>query len=59
IELVFPTIKHLEQLSVFPSTAAVLAHAAAREVVPVLPKVVMGGEIARVLLPGEPGYDAA
>ncbi len=59
IELVFPTIKHLEQLSIFPSTAAVLAHAAAHEVVPVLPKVVMGGETARILLPGEPGYDAA
>lgn len=59
IALVFPTIKHLEQLSVFPSTAAVLAHAAAHEVVPVLPKVVMGGETARVLLPGEPGYDTA
>lgn len=59
IALVFPTIKHLEQLSIFPSTAAVLAHAAAHEVLPVLPKVVMSGETARVLLPGEPGYDAA
>lgn len=59
ISLVFPTIKHLEQLSAFASTAAVISHAAARDVVPVLPKVVMGGEIARVLLPGEPGYDAA
>ncbi len=59
IALVFPTIKHLEQLSIFPSTAAVIAHASAHEVVPVLPKVVMSGETARVLLPGEPGYDAA
>lgn len=59
IALVFPTIKHLEQLAMFPSTAAVLAHAAAHEVVPVLPKVVMSGETARVLLPGEDGYDAA
>lgn len=59
IALVFPTIKHLEQFSVFPSAAALIAHAAASEVVPVLPKVVMGGETARVLLPGEPGYDEA
>ncbi|MGK2939968.1 MAG: NUDIX hydrolase [Solirubrobacteraceae bacterium] len=59
ITLVFPTIKHLEQLSIFPSTAAVIAHAAGHEVLPVLPKVVMSGETARVLLPGEPGYDAA
>lgn len=59
IDLVFPTIKHLEQFSTFPSAAALLAHAAASEVVPVLPKVIMGGETARVVLPGEPGYDAA
>lgn len=59
ISLVFPTIKHLEQFSVFPSAAALLAHASASEVVPVLPKVIMGGETARVVLPGEPGYDAA
>lgn len=59
IDLVFPTIKHLEQFSTFRSAAALLAHAAASEVVPVLPKVIMGGETARVVLPGEPGYDAA
>ncbi len=59
IDLVFPTIKHLEQFSTFPSAAALLAHAAASEVVPVLPKVIMGGETARVVLPGEPGYEAA
>lgn len=59
IALVFPTIKHLEQFSLFPTTAELLAHAAAQQVRPVLPKVVMSGETARVLLPGEPGYDAA
>lgn len=59
IALVFPTIKHLEQFSLFPTAAALIAHAAAREVQPVLPKVVMSGETARVLLPGEPGYDDA
>lgn len=59
ISLVFPTIKHLEQFSIFPTAEALIAHAAAREVLPVLPKVVMSGETARVLLPGEPGYDAA
>jgi 8-oxo-dGTP pyrophosphatase MutT (NUDIX family) len=57
IELVFPTIKHLEQLAGFPSAAALLAHARGREVVPVEPRVVLAGEVARVLLPGDPGYD--
>jgi 8-oxo-dGTP pyrophosphatase MutT (NUDIX family) len=58
IALVFPTIKHLEQLRPFQSTAELLAYARGREVVPVQPKVVLEGEVARVLLPGEPGYDA-
>lgn len=57
IQLVFPTIKHLEQFSAFASADALIAHAAASEVVPVQPKVVLAGETARVLLPGEPGYD--
>jgi 8-oxo-dGTP pyrophosphatase MutT (NUDIX family) len=45
ILLVFPTIKHLEQFGAFSSADALLAHA-------------NGREIARVVLPGEPGYDA-
>ena len=57
--LVFPTIKHLEQLERFESADALLEWARGREVVPVEPKVVMEGEIARVVLPGEPGYEAA
>jgi 8-oxo-dGTP pyrophosphatase MutT (NUDIX family) len=59
LSLVFPTIKHLEQLSAFPSADALLAHATGREVVAVEPRVVLGGEVARILLPGEPGYDEA
>jgi len=54
--LVFPTIKHLEQLDGFPSVRELLAYAAAREVLPVEPKVHLEGEVARVLLPGDPGY---
>jgi 8-oxo-dGTP pyrophosphatase MutT (NUDIX family) len=57
--LVFPTIKHLEQLSVFDSADALLEHARGREVVAVEPRVVLGGEQARIVLPGEPGYDDA
>lgn len=57
--LVFPTIKHLEQLSTFASADALLDFATGREVVPVEPRVVMGGEHARIVLPGEPGYEEA
>lgn len=57
IELVFPTIKHLEQLGAFASVTELLSYATGREVLPVQPKVWFDGEVARVLLPGEPGYD--
>ena len=60
ILLVFPTIKHLEQLSAFPTAAALIAHARTRVVRPVQPRVLTGskaGETARIVLPGEPGYD--
>src|SRR5450755_1320537 len=57
IPLVFPTIKHLEQLSAFASADELLAFARGRDVLPVQPKVVLLGEIARVVLPGEPGYE--
>jgi 8-oxo-dGTP pyrophosphatase MutT (NUDIX family) len=57
LDLVFPTIKHLEQMAPFASAAEALRFARGREVVPVQPRVVLTGEIARVLLPGEPGYD--
>lgn len=57
LALVFPTIKHLEQLEAFASADALIAHAEKEEVVPVEPRVLIEGEVARVVLPGEPGYD--
>ena len=57
LPLVFPTIKHLEQFGSFATADALLDYARGREVGPVLPRVVLEGEVARVLLPGEPGYD--
>jgi 8-oxo-dGTP pyrophosphatase MutT (NUDIX family) len=57
ILLVFPTIKHLEQLSSFDSADELLGYAQARRVAPVQPRVVGTGETARIVLPGEPGYD--
>jgi 8-oxo-dGTP pyrophosphatase MutT (NUDIX family) len=56
ILLVFPTIKHLEQLGAFASVNELLDYARGREVLPVEPRVVMEGEVARILLPGEDGY---
>ncbi len=55
--LVFPTIRHLEQLSRFGSVDELIDHARGREVLPVEPRVVLQGETARIVLPGEPGYD--
>jgi 8-oxo-dGTP pyrophosphatase MutT (NUDIX family) len=55
--LVFPTIKHLEQISPFESAQALMEYAQGREIRPVQPRVVMQGETARILLPGEPGYE--
>jgi 8-oxo-dGTP pyrophosphatase MutT (NUDIX family) len=57
--LVFPTIKHLEQLSAFASAEAVMEYARGREVLPVEPRVIVTGEHARIVLPGEPGYEDA
>ncbi|HZL48462.1 MAG TPA: NUDIX hydrolase [Solirubrobacteraceae bacterium] len=57
IVLVFPTIKHLEQLSAFASVEELLRNTRGRDVQPIQPRVVVDGEVARVLLPGEPGYD--
>jgi 8-oxo-dGTP pyrophosphatase MutT (NUDIX family) len=53
IALVFPTIKHLEQLAGFATADELLAHARGRDVQPVVPRVVREGEIARIVLPGE------
>jgi 8-oxo-dGTP pyrophosphatase MutT (NUDIX family) len=58
LALVFPTIKHLEQLGAFASESELLRYAHGREVLPVQPRVLLEGEVARVLLPGEPGYEA-
>jgi len=63
IVLVFPTIKHLEQLRPFASADELLAYARGRTVEAVQPRVVMRrdpeqeGEVARIVLPGEPGYE--
>ncbi|MBV8989036.1 MAG: NUDIX hydrolase, partial [Solirubrobacterales bacterium] len=55
--LVFPTIKQLEQLSGFASAQALVEHARQYVIRPIEPRVLRSGESARIVLPGEPGYD--
>jgi 8-oxo-dGTP pyrophosphatase MutT (NUDIX family) len=57
LTLVFPTIKHLEELAAFGSVEETMAAARGREVVPVQPRVVVGDDGAKVLMPGDPGYE--
>jgi len=59
IELVFPTIKHLEQLARFASADAVLDYARGRDVHAVVPRVVTEGEVARIVLPDDPAAPPA
>ncbi len=57
LDLVFPTIKHLEQLARFRTVSEVLETARASRVLPVEPRVLVDGGVAHVVLPGEEGYD--
>jgi 8-oxo-dGTP pyrophosphatase MutT (NUDIX family) len=58
LPLVFPTLRQLDELERFATVDELLRRARGRDVQPVQPKIVLAGETARVLLPGEPGYDA-
>jgi 8-oxo-dGTP pyrophosphatase MutT (NUDIX family) len=57
LDLVFPTIKHLESLLPYSNSDEVLAAARNREIEPILPKVVGEGDVRRIVLPDEPGYN--
>lgn len=56
LELSFPTIKHLEELSGFADADAVLEDARSRRVEPITPKVRGDRDNFEVLLPGDPGF---
>jgi 8-oxo-dGTP pyrophosphatase MutT (NUDIX family) len=58
ILLVFPTIKTLESLTGFTTADELLGWARDRTVEPVEPRVVGDGPAARIVLPGERGYEA-
>jgi 8-oxo-dGTP pyrophosphatase MutT (NUDIX family) len=56
--LVFPTIKHLEELASFGAVEDVFESVRDREIAPVQPRIVQRESGPEVLLPGEPGYEA-
>jgi 8-oxo-dGTP pyrophosphatase MutT (NUDIX family) len=56
--LVFPTVRHLEELAMLESVEHGLDIARQRRIQPIEPRVVLDqGGVAHVLLPGEDGYD--
>jgi 8-oxo-dGTP pyrophosphatase MutT (NUDIX family) len=57
LELVFPTIRHLEELAAFGSVSEGLEQAEGRDLSPIVPRVVARDGGPAVLMPGEPGYD--
>jgi 8-oxo-dGTP pyrophosphatase MutT (NUDIX family) len=58
--LVFPTVRHLQELAMLESVEHGLDIARERRIQPIEPRVVLDqGGVARVLLPGEDGYDKA
>jgi 8-oxo-dGTP pyrophosphatase MutT (NUDIX family) len=56
LDLVFPTVKHLESLLPYSSSGEVLEAAGHRDIEPVMPRVVGRGADSRIVLPGDPGY---
>jgi len=58
LDLMFPTIKHLESLSGFSGTSELWA-AAPAEVATIQPRINVEGPDVRILLPGDPGFEDA
>jgi 8-oxo-dGTP pyrophosphatase MutT (NUDIX family) len=61
IEIIFPTIRNLQVISRFSSSADLLAAAAAASssVPAIEPRVVADGNGMRIVLPGDPGFEGA
>jgi 8-oxo-dGTP pyrophosphatase MutT (NUDIX family) len=59
LDLMFPTMKNLEAIGRFSSAPAVMEAASGAAVAAVLPRITLEGEVARIVLPGDDGYDTA
>lgn len=57
MEIMFPTLRHLEMISDFTSVDEIIEWARQREVSAVLPRVVASETRIRIILPGEDGYE--
>jgi 8-oxo-dGTP pyrophosphatase MutT (NUDIX family) len=58
--LVFPTIRHLQELAMYEAVEQILETGRWRRIQPIEPRVVLdAGGVARILLPGEAGDDEA
>jgi len=58
LEMIFPTIKNLENIAHFATPADVMARARSLTDIPcVLPKIFNSKEGIRIVMPGEPGFD--
>jgi 8-oxo-dGTP pyrophosphatase MutT (NUDIX family) len=58
MQLILPTIKNLEAIARFDTTAELLSAVSARRDVPtVQPRIVREGNGVRILLPGDPGFE--
>jgi 8-oxo-dGTP pyrophosphatase MutT (NUDIX family) len=58
LALAFPTLRQLEQLSRFATAGELLEYARSHDVRPMRPPVLGDGEVARLVLPGEPEADS-
>jgi 8-oxo-dGTP pyrophosphatase MutT (NUDIX family) len=59
LDLMFPTMKHLEAIGRFGCTADLMAAAVAAEVPDILPRITVDGPGVRIVLPGDDGYEDA
>jgi 8-oxo-dGTP pyrophosphatase MutT (NUDIX family) len=61
IDIIFPTIRNLQAIGRFPTSATLLAAAQEHEerVPLVVPRVIADGRGMRIVLPGDPGYEEA
>lgn len=57
--MIFPTLRTLEELSVFASAEAAVAACAGRVVTARLPRIAMKDGAVAILMPGDPGYEEA
>src|SRR5262249_15882473 len=58
LQMITPTIKHLEYLGAFDTTEGVLCHpAAVRNPPAIMPRMRQGADGLEVVMPGEPGFE--